>query len=181
MIQHRAGPAARVHVVATHGGPSSRVSSIDEIRLQERFGPLIVSFHTVDSKDPETLCELRAAIAETAAGTPHCRRWYPASWLRTREALAETGEQSLTYEDYDRIVVQNGLTPVAARSLAINSHALGHWIHYASLDSSLLTELIGDVAWSNEGLFALPQGLRRLSRIGGHRVNLPTIDWEIRS
>ncbi|MGH3867568.1 MAG: transcriptional regulator [Pseudonocardiaceae bacterium] len=52
---------------------------------------------------------------------------------------------------------------------------------YSSLDSSLLTELIGDVAWSNEGLFALLQGLRRLSRIGGHRVNLPTIDWAIRS
>jgi hypothetical protein len=52
---------------------------------------------------------------------------------------------------------------------------------YSSLDSSLLTELIGEVAWSNEGLFALLQGLRRLSRIGGRRVNLPAIDWEIRS
>lgn len=50
---------------------------------------------------------------------------------------------------------------------------------YSSLDSSLVTELIGDAAWSNEGLFALLQGLRRLSRIGGHRVNLPTIDWKI--
>jgi transcriptional regulator with XRE-family HTH domain len=52
---------------------------------------------------------------------------------------------------------------------------------YSSLDSSLLTELIAEVAWSNEGLFALLQGLRRLAQIGGHRVNLPTIDWEIRS
>jgi hypothetical protein len=52
---------------------------------------------------------------------------------------------------------------------------------YSSLDNSLLTELIGDVAWSNEGLFALLQGLRRLSQIGGHRVDLPTIEWEIRS
>lgn len=52
---------------------------------------------------------------------------------------------------------------------------------YSSLDSSLLTELIGDVAWSNEGLFALLQGLRRLSQIGGHRVSLPTIEWEVRS
>jgi hypothetical protein len=52
---------------------------------------------------------------------------------------------------------------------------------YSSRDSGLLTELIGDVAWSNEGLFALLQGLRRLSRIGGHRVNLPTIEWEVRS
>ncbi len=52
---------------------------------------------------------------------------------------------------------------------------------YSSLDSSLLSELISDVAWSNEGLFALLQGLRRLSQIGGYRVSLPRIDWEIRS
>lgn len=50
---------------------------------------------------------------------------------------------------------------------------------YSTLDRPLLTELISDVAWSNEGLFALLQGLRRLERIGGDRVNLPTIEWEI--
>jgi len=50
---------------------------------------------------------------------------------------------------------------------------------YSSLDSELLTELISDVAWSNEGLFALLQGLRRLGQIGGDRVNVPDIDWEI--
>lgn len=51
---------------------------------------------------------------------------------------------------------------------------------YSSLDRELLTELIADPAWSNEGLFALLQGLRRLSQIGGTRVDLPTIEWEIR-
>lgn len=51
---------------------------------------------------------------------------------------------------------------------------------YSSLDGDILAELIGDVAWSNEGLFALLQGLRRLRRIGGDRVSLPTIDWEVR-
>jgi hypothetical protein len=40
--------------------------------------------------------------------------------------------------------------------------------------------MIGDAAWSNEGQFALLQGLRRLAQIGGKRVNLPTIGWEIR-
>ncbi len=50
---------------------------------------------------------------------------------------------------------------------------------YSGLDPQLLTELIGDVAWSNEGLFALLQGLRRLSQIGGDRVNLPAIDWKV--
>jgi hypothetical protein len=50
---------------------------------------------------------------------------------------------------------------------------------YSSLDGSLLSELISDVAWSNEGLFALLQALRRLSQIGKHRVSLPTIEWKI--
>lgn len=51
---------------------------------------------------------------------------------------------------------------------------------HSSLDRTSLTELIAEVAWSNEGLFALLQGLRRLSQIGGNRVNLPPIHWEIR-
>ncbi|APU15180.1 MULTISPECIES: transcriptional regulator [Actinoalloteichus] len=51
---------------------------------------------------------------------------------------------------------------------------------YSSLDSGLISELIGEVAWSNEGLFAMLQGLRRLSEIGGDRVNLPAMNWEVR-
>ncbi|GAA1337449.1 transcriptional regulator [Saccharothrix algeriensis] len=51
---------------------------------------------------------------------------------------------------------------------------------YSSLDAELLEELANDVAWSNEGLFALLQGLRRLQEIGGDRINLPTVEWEIK-
>jgi hypothetical protein len=50
---------------------------------------------------------------------------------------------------------------------------------YSSLDGDLLTDLIAEPGWSNEGLFALLQGLRRLSRIGGERVDVPRIEWEI--
>ncbi|SFR27367.1 hypothetical protein SAMN04488564_11116 [Lentzea waywayandensis] len=51
---------------------------------------------------------------------------------------------------------------------------------YSSADAELVEELAADTAWSNEGLFALLQGLRRLKEIGGSRVNVPTIEWEIR-
>ena len=50
---------------------------------------------------------------------------------------------------------------------------------YSSLDHSALSHLIGDPSWSNEGLFAFLQGLRRLSVIGGGRVDLPSIDLGI--
>ncbi len=51
---------------------------------------------------------------------------------------------------------------------------------YSSLDRDLLSELAADDTWSNEGLFALLQGFRRLSEVGGDRVDVPTIEWEIR-
>jgi transcriptional regulator with XRE-family HTH domain len=50
---------------------------------------------------------------------------------------------------------------------------------YSTTDAELVTELLSDVAWSNEGLFAMTQGLRRLAQIGGERVTLPAIEWEI--
>lgn len=47
---------------------------------------------------------------------------------------------------------------------------------YSSLDGELVSELIADEKWTNEGLFAFLLGLRRLSEIGGGRVSLPPID-----
>ena len=50
---------------------------------------------------------------------------------------------------------------------------------YSSLDNESLAELVHDPAWSNEGMFALLQGLRRLKQIGGSRVNMPAIEWRL--
>ncbi|WP_132116517.1 transcriptional regulator [Actinocrispum wychmicini] len=47
---------------------------------------------------------------------------------------------------------------------------------YSSLDRELLIHLIHDESWSNEGLFALLQGFRRLGDIGGSRVDLPMLE-----
>lgn len=52
---------------------------------------------------------------------------------------------------------------------------------YSSLDSDSFADLVYDPAWSNEGLFALLQGLRRLKQIGGNRVNVPAIGWRVLS
>jgi len=50
---------------------------------------------------------------------------------------------------------------------------------YSSLDSDLVSELVTQETWSNEGLFALLQGLRRLREIGGDRVSLPPVEWRL--
>jgi hypothetical protein len=51
---------------------------------------------------------------------------------------------------------------------------------YSSLDGESLTVLAADNGWSNEGLFALMQGMRRLRQLGGDRVDIPAIEWEVR-
>jgi hypothetical protein len=52
---------------------------------------------------------------------------------------------------------------------------------YSSLDSESLAALASDDAWSNEGLFAFLQGLRRLRQVGGDRVDIPSIEWSVTS
>lgn len=47
---------------------------------------------------------------------------------------------------------------------------------YSSLDGELVSKLIKDESWTNEGLFAFLQGLRRLREIGGSRVGLPAVE-----
>ncbi|MQA12630.1 MAG: helix-turn-helix domain-containing protein [Pseudonocardiaceae bacterium] len=51
---------------------------------------------------------------------------------------------------------------------------------YSSMDRSALTDLAADESWSNEGLFALLQGLRRLGQLGDKRINLPLTETTVR-
>jgi hypothetical protein len=51
---------------------------------------------------------------------------------------------------------------------------------YSSFDGEGLAALAGDDGWSNEGLFTFLQGLRRLQQVGGDRVDIPAVEWEVR-
>jgi len=48
---------------------------------------------------------------------------------------------------------------------------------YSSLDGDLISKLVMDESWTNEGLFAFLQGIRRLREIGGRRVHLPAVEF----
>jgi hypothetical protein len=49
---------------------------------------------------------------------------------------------------------------------------------FSTLDRVGIAALVHDASWTNEALFALLQGLRRLTEIGGRRVDLPEITME---
>jgi hypothetical protein len=50
---------------------------------------------------------------------------------------------------------------------------------YSTQDRDGLAQLVHDTSWSNEGLFAFAQGLRRLAEVGPDRVDLPPITVEV--
>ncbi len=50
---------------------------------------------------------------------------------------------------------------------------------YSTRDAAGLAALVHDASWSNEGLFAFVQGLRRLAETGGPRVDIPEVQLEV--
>ncbi len=50
---------------------------------------------------------------------------------------------------------------------------------YSSLDGESLAKLVTEDARSNEGVYALAQGLRRLKQVGGDRVRVPDVEWTV--
>jgi hypothetical protein len=171
MIAHRA-PDARVLVVASHGGPSSRADSIDGQHLRQRFGDLIVGFHEVDSAIPDDRLEaLREAIAVAAGTLPHVHRNYPASWQRTIEAVTAGGRQVIDYRGYETAAAAQGLNALQARTLASNAHHLGKWIYYAD-DDALAAFVILQPDWLNVAIAAVLDSRDAVDALGlvEHRV-----------
>ncbi len=64
-------------------------------------------------------------------------------------------------------------------------HIQGNWEvegfrRYSSLDSGMLESLAADPSWSNEGLFAFIEGIRRLAELDSERVALPSLGVELK-
>lgn len=119
-----------------------------------------------------------------AASPMHPGRWsVPMRWLedepgRMRMECSGFGLNLVSgnYEFATLIVIEDEeFWPRFGGQLEANWEASGLTL-YSSLDGELVTDLVQQEAWSNEGLFALLQGLRRLREIGGSRVSLPNFE-----
>ncbi|MEU6248348.1 COR domain-containing protein [Glycomyces sp. NPDC047010] len=133
LIRRRAGDDVRVHVVATHGGPKDRFAHIDENRLRQVHGDVIVGFHHVDSSTGTGIEDLKAAVQRTASGLPYFSRKLPASWRRLQDDLHQVPEPYLEYRDYLARAAEHGLTEASAKTLATVATDLGHWCYYPDI------------------------------------------------
>ncbi|MGI5499380.1 transcriptional regulator [Lentzea sp. CA-135723] len=123
-------------------------------------------------------------VTTRAAAPMHPGRWSaPMRWLedepgRLRMECTGFGLNLVSgnYEFATLVVIEDEeFWPRFGGQLEANWEAAGLAL-YSSLDGELITDLVQQEAWSNEGLFALLQGLRRLREIGGSRVSLPNFE-----
>ncbi|QQQ80631.1 transcriptional regulator [Saccharothrix sp. 6-C] len=129
--------------------------------------------------------EVDTTAGEGRAAAPmHPGRWSaPMRWLRedpSRMRMECTGFGfnlvSGNYEFASLVVIEDEeFWTRFGGAVEANWEASGLRL-YSSLDDELVTDLVTHESWSNEGLFALLQGLRRLAGIGGRRVKLPAIE-----
>ncbi|OLF10711.1 hypothetical protein BLA60_14885 [Actinophytocola xinjiangensis] len=120
----------------------------------------------------------RAAAPMHSSRLSEAMRWLTASPARLRMECTGFGFNLVSgnYEFACLVVIEDEeFWPQFGGVVEANWESAGLRV-YSSLDDHLLAKLAGDESWSNEGLFAFLQGLRRLRDVGGRRVKLPAVE-----
>ncbi|WP_238597998.1 transcriptional regulator [Saccharothrix sp. ALI-22-I] len=181
LVQERSG-----HVLNTAGRlaviPKGFHQPLTDVRADARVGATLLR-----ELEEELFgrSEVDTAVRKGRAASPmHPGRWsVPMRWLaeepgRWRMECTGFGFNLVSgnYEFASLVVIEDEeFWPRFGGQVEANWEASGLRL-YSSLDDELLTDLVTHESWSNEGLFALLQGLRRLSEIGGARVRLPAFE-----
>lgn len=143
MVKHRAyveeSPEnrPRIIVVATHGGPKDRLDHIDQQAFKDEFGDMIIGFHHVDSKpNIDGVCfqlsELISIISREASFIPTVWRTVPISWKNVLDSIRKKSVEHpyISYSDYEKICIKEGISSDLASTYAILLNELGHVIYY---------------------------------------------------
>lgn len=167
LIRLRVGDSARVIIVSTHCKTGERIARIDQPALRREFGGMIVDFREVDSltDDPLTgekvgIAELRSRIAQAAQNLEQMGLPFSSRWKDARDELLRIGraEPHISFARLTQICVEMGLTPVAARTLAILLNDLGYIVYYAE-DEHLREDVVLQPEWLTKAIgFVLEDG-----------------------
>jgi internalin A len=167
LIRLRVGESARVIIVSTHCKTGERIARIDQPALRREFGGMIVDFHEVDSltDDPLTgekvgISELRSRIAHAAQDLEQMGLPFSSRWKNARDELLRIGraEPHISFARLTQICEDTGLTPVAARTLAILLNDLGYIVYYAD-DEHLRDDVVLQPEWLTKAIgFVLEDG-----------------------
>jgi len=149
-IKHRAGPDAKVLVVATHGGPRQRQPDINQQDLRDKFGAdTILGFFHVDSRpadydeatdtwsgERKGIAELKHAIGDVAAALPNVGREVAASWSNVLKNVGRRSKKDpyISYKQFQALCGRQKVSKALAKTYAGMLNELGYVIHYGADD-----------------------------------------------
>jgi hypothetical protein len=122
----------RILVVATHC--DERNPELDLPALRAQAGAALVGAHEVDNSSGRGVAELRARLAELAAGLPGMGEPISVRWTSVARALRASEQTQISRDEYDAVCAREGLDAVEGAALARLLHQQGHIIHYADDD-----------------------------------------------
>ncbi|MDA0243414.1 MAG: leucine-rich repeat domain-containing protein [Chloroflexi bacterium] len=101
------------------------------------------------------IAELRYALAQTIATMPHVNDMIPTTWMAVKEKLARLGKDFVSYEKYEELCEQEGITHPATRAtLAKLLHDLGAALNFAD-ESALAGTHILQPDWVSFGIYQI--------------------------
>jgi len=157
------------HQPLVDGYAETRISTTIERKLEEEL---------LGRADLEQAADMRRAAPLHPLNASAPMRWlraHPDSW---RIECTGFGINMVTgtYE-FSCLVVVHDPTWWTSYGHRIGANWEARRLHrFSSLDSDGLLQLIGDPRWSNEGLFAFIEGIRRLAELDSSRVRVPAIE-----
>lgn len=180
LVQERSGQvlnaAGRLAVI-----PKGFHEPLNDVRADARIG---VTLRREMEEELFGRVEVDSTLRTSRAAAPmhHGRLSEPMRWLldapgRLRTECTGFGLNLVSgnYEFAGLVVIEDEeFWPRFGGNIEANWESAGLQL-YSSLDGDLISKLALDESWSNEGLFAFLQGIRRLRELGGSRVQLPEV------
>ena len=150
LVSHRAGPDARVILVATHADdfmPTGNVS-----RLADEFPGMIAGFFAVDSKSGKGIDQLWEAVAREVQGLDGFGAEHPKAWIEARDAILgsrgeKTGErQQMPFEEFKAAAIKSGVAPEAVKIFATMLSSQGRIVYHGD-DLALAGTVVLEPDW----------------------------------
>lgn len=153
------GGDAPVIVVTNKSEPPNRLD-LNERRLALDYEPNIKRFLQISCKTGEGIDALRAAIQGEINNLPHVYDALPASYFKTKEALAHAAKTSnfIDLADYEALCKENGVTEKSDRELLLRFlHDLGTVLNFHDPESpyALRDTNILNPEWVTGGVYTI--------------------------
>ncbi len=122
--------------------------------LKSQFPNTIAGYQKIDSKDGKGIPILKETIRETASRLPLMKVPWVDSWYRVREKLEGFKDYWITYDDFYKICVSEGLDEENINTLDGYLHELGVTLHFKDR-LTLKNIVILKPQWATEAFYKI--------------------------